>query len=621
MIGILWLLTAEGMVEAQCSTYPCNITANTPASTSVLSITNSGQGGAATFNNSQNSSAQTVTIDSFGPGAALITRNQGGGGAAFGALSDGKLSFASINIGKGASAVIANENSNNTDAAIIGLSTGLGTVGGFLSLNQFSKEPTVLVGNANQSSAARFFTLNISNMQPSVEAISYGQGSAMRVSSHGGVDAFGLEAWNDSAGGAIWAHTDSQSSSYTLIATTNDSQSWGVPLHAASFGLGPAARFRIHNSNNSSEAILALTKGAGQGVRAASLGGGDSIQGIIPLEATPISSPTTIDGGRAAVRGLTAAETGNAGAFHVANSKNANPALWASHDSGLAVFADCGSNNAEAIRTRGGIKAYGPVNIWHSPQEGHALRVFGYWDDGIIAYFYGDVAVNGTLYAAGKMFRIDHPLDPEQMYLNHASVESPEMTTVYNGMVSLDSMGEARVDLPRYFEALNRDIHYQLTAVGGPAPNLHIKKKVIKNTFIIGGGTAGLEVSWQVTGVRKDPYAEHHRSLAEVRKEAKDRGKYLHPREWGKPLSKGIAWEENAQKPKDTQRQDPDKSVGAARANWQGLAKQLAEDEKRVQAMVQAAKKQPSVPKKDLEAAIGTGNRLLSDTVKGMQTK
>ena len=66
----------------------------------------------------------------------------------------------------------------------------------------------------------------------------------------------------------------------------------------------------------------------------------------------------------------------------------------------------------------------------------------------------------------------------------------------------LDEAGEAEVQLPSYFEALNIDYRYQLTAVGGPGPNLYVAQKISGNRFRIAGGAPGLEVSWQVTEVR-----------------------------------------------------------------------------------------------------------------------
>jgi len=44
--------------------------------------------------------------------------------------------------------------------------------------------------------------------------------------------------------------------------------------------------------------------------------------------------------------------------------------------------------------------------------------------------------------------------------------------------------------------------------------------------FKIAGGTSGMKVSWQVTGVRKDPWANAHRIPVEEDKPAKERGYY-----------------------------------------------------------------------------------------------
>ncbi len=48
------------------------------------------------------------------------------------------------------------------------------------------------------------------------------------------------------------------------------------------------------------------------------------------------------------------------------------------------------------------------------------------------------------------------------------------MLNVYNGNTLLDINGESVVELPDWFEALNMDYRYQLTAIGAPGPkSLH----------------------------------------------------------------------------------------------------------------------------------------------------
>jgi hypothetical protein len=154
-------------------------------------------------------------------------------------------------------------------------------------------------------------------------------------------------------------------------------------------------------------------------------------------------------------------------------------------------------------------------------------------------YFNGNVHVNGTLSKSGGTFRIDHPLDPENKYLNHAFVESPDMKNIYDGTVMLDNNGEASIELPDYFSELNTDFRYQLTPIGQPA-GLYIKSKLNGNVFVIAGGTPGMEVSWQITGIRKDPWAKSNPVIVEEMKKVEERGKYLNPELYGKGAEKSL---------------------------------------------------------------------------------
>ena len=58
----------------------------------------------------------------------------------------------------------------------------------------------------------------------------------------------------------------------------------------------------------------------------------------------------------------------------------------------------------------------------------------------------------------------------------------------------------------------------------------------------IGGGRAALEVSWQITGIRQDAWANANRIPVEEEKEASLKGFYLHPQLYGAPAEKGISW-------------------------------------------------------------------------------
>jgi len=54
-------------------------------------------------------------------------------------------------------------------------------------------------------------------------------------------------------------------------------------------------------------------------------------------------------------------------------------------------------------------------------------------------------------------------------------------------------------------------------------------------------GKPGMEVSWQVTGIRHDPYAVANRIIVEEEKPTEARGYYLHLVAYGLPEEKSIA--------------------------------------------------------------------------------
>jgi len=161
--------------------------------------------------------------------------------------------------------------------------------------------------------------------------------------------------------------------------------------------------------------------------------------------------------------------------------------------------------------------------------------VFGvsYNPSGYGVYLNGRFAATGT-----KAFQIDHPLQPDTHYLNHFCAEGPEPYNIYRGTVVLDARGEAWVQLPDYFEAINRDPSYHLTPVGAPMPNLHVAIKIQNNRFKIAGGAPGKEVSWRIEAVRNDLWVQRYGYQTEQEKE--DAGKYIHPELYGQPKEKGI---------------------------------------------------------------------------------
>lgn len=149
---------------------------------------------------------------------------------------------------------------------------------------------------------------------------------------------------------------------------------------------------------------------------------------------------------------------------------------------------------------------------------------------------------NGNLTATGtKAFTIDHPTDPENKFLRHFSSESNEVLNIYRGNATFDANGEAVVEMPEYYDLINKNPSYQLTPVGGYM-QLFIKEKLENGRFVIGGGTPGAEASWTVYAERNDPYLQQypfHRNV-EIEKREGQKGKYLMPQLYNEGADKKM---------------------------------------------------------------------------------
>lgn len=265
------------------------------------------------------------------------------------------------------------------------------------------------------------------------------------------------------------------------------------------------------------------------------------------------ASGTNYSGYFSGNRGIYAKATQYNSIYSYGHSGNANTVLkYGSYGlkvedaTSYGVYAQCGSGtNAYAGYFQGGNGVIGYTTRNSSSNAGIIGRA-QYTSTAYAGLFWGKVRVEGYLNKLGGGFEIDHPLDPANKYLVHSFVESPDMKNVYDGVVELGINGEATVELPDWFEALNKDFRYQLTCIGGFEP-VYISKEISENSFQIAGGKSGMKISWQVTGIRKDAYADAHRIQVEVEKTADEMGKYLAPIEHGASETKGIYYEAKKQ--------------------------------------------------------------------------
>jgi hypothetical protein len=408
------------------------------------------------------------------------------------------------------------------------------------------------------------------------DASSYGGGAAMRAAgeqNHGLVattastSAVAVSATNSSVGTAA-----GQGPAVLGLASGGavaDIQSAGFFRAAGEFS-GPNGVIGAASSETTNGAgVIGLAAGTGgEGVfgKATSAtgttygveGDADSTSGTgVYGNATAVSGSTVgVEGDTASptgvgVKGVSSATTGTT--YGVAGS-TASTGTNASGVYGHATASTGSTNGVEGVAdSTSGTGVYGVATdgygVYGSSDSGYGVvgqssTGYGVYSDGP-ANVYGNLQVTGTLSKGGGSFKIDHPLDPANKFLYHSFVESPDMKNVYDGVVTLDAAGEATVTLPDWFEALNRDTRIQLTAVGQFSP-LFVKSEMQANSFSIAGGKPSQRVYWQLTGIRKDAWANAHRIPVEQEKPAAERGLYLHPVENGQPAAKGIDAVRNA---------------------------------------------------------------------------
>jgi hypothetical protein len=336
-------------------------------------------------------------------------------------------------------------------------------------------------------------------------------------------------------------------------------------------GATPSGIFRLRvflkppdiNAHETINAVLApsddpsgqTTGSAVAGFATNTIGGTNGVKGVSYSNSGigVFGSAVSEDGDTFGVKGVSHSPSGVGvhGAAVATSSANTGVRGESAGKTGYGVYGE--ATNDSFLSSAAGVKGASYSQIGKGVQgvalhtTGINFGVFGSTSspNGFAGYFQGRVHTTGNLSIAGNLskgggaFKIDHPLDPENKYLSHSFVESPDMMNIYNGIVTLGKYGSAEVTLPDWFEALNREFRYQLTCIGGFAP-VYVAKKVNGNRFKIAGGKPGMEVSWQLTGVRKDAYAEAHRIQVEEMKPIAERGSYLHPEAFGKSVENNV---------------------------------------------------------------------------------
>ena len=306
------------------------------------------------------------------------------------------------------------------------------------------------------------------------------------------------------------------------------------PITATSSSSGGTGVYANAGSSGGSNGIIAIgaTGLAGYTSVAGSIAlygnGGNSTgsNGVVGYGATGVAGNSTITGSYGTYG------SGSTGVWGNSTGTGANVGVLGLGATGVSGSGDTWGVLGESSSPNGSGGGFG------NSSTGDALFTYNQ-SGGYAAFFDGDVDVDGNLSKAGGSFKIDHPLDPANKYLYHSFVESPDMMNIYNGNVTTDAQGGAVVTLPEWFETLNRDFRYQLTAIGQFSQAI-VASKVANHQFTIKTDKPNVEVSWQVTGIRQDAWANAHRIPVEVEKAQADRGLYLHPELFGAPAEKNI---------------------------------------------------------------------------------
>ena len=310
--------------------------------------------------------------------------------------------------------------------------------------------------------------------------------------------------------------------------------------------------------------VQGVSGGTGAGVMGSSARGigvqglgGTSINGVGIDGIVGQAGPSTADGtqGSVGVRGIggTAPGMGGLGGFGLAGRGGEG------ETPGTGVVGEGAGSSNNSSHGGDGVEGFGGASMTTGGTGligggGEAFGNGGVGGDGLVAgrgsgptdglagRFIGKVMIDGDLDVTGtKNFKIDHPLDPENKYLVHAALESSEALNVYSGNVTTDLKGEATVNLPPWFDALNRDLRYQLTVIGTFAQAI-IASEVQNNRFVIKTNATEVKVSWQVTGVRCDAGMKSNPFIAERVKPRHEQGKYLNPKAYGQSEERSIHW-------------------------------------------------------------------------------
>jgi hypothetical protein len=296
----------------------------------------------------------------------------------------------------------------------------------------------------------------------------------------------------------------------------------GDTASTASSAVGVLGKVTSIRAGSNSAAVRGVNNGSGSGVEGVNVRAGKGVFGSS-------DSGPGVYGQSSTGPGVIGNHTNLYGAAPAVEGDTASTAASAVGVLGAVTSTGPGSSSV-GVRGINNGRGYGGIGVWGSQdgsgwgvlgtsQSGNGVRAISVGGVAIVgvsqyyaAAFRGHLQLNGDLEVVNghtKNFRIDDPLDPKHKYLVHAAIESNEVLNIYSGNITTDQQGTATVRLPAYFDRINTDIRYQLTVVDQFAQAI-IAEKEAANRFVIRTDKPHVEVSWQVTARRNDPYLRAH---------------------------------------------------------------------------------------------------------------
>lgn len=368
-----------------------------------------------------------------------------------------------------------------------------------------------------------------------------------------------ISAQNTAFGGAIYGENTNASNPYNTIEASTvssnqytsaiagyyDGSSQGVGVYGSiynSSSTGVAGVMGVNNRTDGGHGVYG--EGVNGVVGETNNAGGGGVYGINNNSTGSGSGAAVIGDGNYGVWGQTT--YGPAGVFGINTRTNGGHGVWGQGVNGVVGessdingYGVWGSNSATTDPGTG-VAGVGVTGVaGQSTNTSLSYGLYSYDDGGIT----NQLDVGGNFFAGGtKSFRIDNPNDPANKFLVHFCAESPEVLNIYRGTIILDNNGEAIVELPNYFEEINKNFSYSLTPVGSAAPNIFIKEKVSNGKFIIAGGNPNQEIDWVVYAERNDKYLQNNPEIRNVEPEKTGRykNKYVHPLLYGKTKENSI---------------------------------------------------------------------------------